>query len=258
MFIPGRLLDGRYEIVSLLGEGGMGEVYRARRRLLGDEVAIKVMQGGRQSQVAGDALRERFLRESRACAQLRHPHIVSILDFDLDEEGRPYLVMELLNGPSLRQELSVRGSLDLAATTHIVNSLAAALQLAHDRGVVHRDLKPANLVSHRFDSGEKIYKVIDFGLANIRDTTSAADETRTRLTTAREFLGTVAYASPEQLRGEPTDSAQRHLLARRRRVRDADRGAALRCARSDRGGDAAHPEGSAVGAHHASRRAEPR
>ncbi len=205
MFIPGQLIDDRYEIVGLLGEGGMGEVYRARRRLLGDEVAIKVMQRGPQSPQAIEALRERFLRESRACAQLRHPHIVSILDFDIDEEDRPYLVMELLNGPSLRQELSVRGSLELAATTHIVSSVAGALQLAHDRGVVHRDLKPANLVSHRFDSGEKIYKVIDFGLANIRDTTTAADETRTRLTVEREFLGTVAYASPEQLRGEPTD-----------------------------------------------------
>ena len=205
MLIPGQLIDGRYEIVSLLGEGGMGEVYRARRRLLGDEVALKVMQRGRQSPQAIDALRERFLRESRACAQLRHPHIVSILDFDLDDEERPYLVMELLNGPSLRQELAVCGSLELAATTHIVNSVAGGLQLAHDHGVVHRDLKPANLVSHRFDSGDKIYKVIDFGLVNIRDTTTAAGETQTRLTVEREFLGTVAYASPEQLRGEPTD-----------------------------------------------------
>ena len=205
MFEQGQLIDGRYEIVSLLGEGGMGEVYRARRKLLGDEVAIKVMQRGTRTHDALQALRDRFLRESRACAQLRHPHIVSILDFDLDTDERPYLVMELLNGPSLRKELSVVGTLDLAAVAHIISSVAGALQLAHDRGVVHRDLKPANLVSHRFETGEKIYKVIDFGLANIRDTTTAAEATRTRLTVDREFLGTITYAPPEQLRGEPTD-----------------------------------------------------
>ena len=121
MFEQGQLIDGRYEIVSLLGEGGMGEVYRARRKLLGDEVAIKVMQRGTRTHDALQALRDRFLRESRACAQLRHPHIVSILDFDLDTDERPYLVMELLNGPSLRKELSVVGTLDLAAVAHIIS-----------------------------------------------------------------------------------------------------------------------------------------
>jgi len=205
MFTAGQVIDGRYEIVSLLGEGGMGEVYRARRRLLGDEVAIKVVQSASRDTEALNALRDRFLRESRACAQLRHPHIVSILDFDLDTDERPYLVMELLNGPSLRRELAAIGTLDFAATAHIIQSVAGALQMAHDRGVVHRDLKPANLVAHRFDSGEKIYKVIDFGLANLRETTAAAEATRTRLTVGREFLGTVTYAPPEQLRGDDTD-----------------------------------------------------
>lgn len=102
-FRQGTLVAGRYEILGLLGTGGMGEIYRARRLRLGDEVAIKVI---RTTGVDDEALRDRFMRESRACARLRHPHIVAIHDFDVDDEGRPFLVMELLNGPSVREELA--------------------------------------------------------------------------------------------------------------------------------------------------------
>jgi serine/threonine protein kinase len=190
----GDVIDQRYEVLGPLGIGGMGAVYRARRVKLGDEVAIKIVRAdGELSEV----LRERFLRESRVCAQLRHPNIVSILDFDVDESIGPFLVMEMLNGPSLKRELTELGPFEPRSAAHIVTSLANALQLAHDQGVVHRDLKPANVVSHRFDSGEKTYKLIDFGLANIRQASDA-----TALTVEREFLGTVSYASPEQLRGE--------------------------------------------------------
>ncbi len=194
MFQAGTIVDERYEILGPLGLGGMGQVYRARRLRLGDEVAIKII---RAEDAGTGVLRDRFLRESRVCAQLRHPNIVSILDFDVDAEQRPFLVMELLNGPSLKRELEERGAFEPLAAAHIVTSLASALQLAHDRDVVHRDLKPANVVSHQFGSGEKIYKLIDFGLANIRVGSQA-----TALTVEREFLGTVSYAPPEQLRGE--------------------------------------------------------
>ena len=104
MFSPGTRIDDRYEILGGLGSGGMGQVYKARRVRLGDEVAIKVMQGGRD--VPAD-LHERFLRESRACAQLRHPNIVAILDFGLLDAQQPYMVMELLSGPSLAEEISI-------------------------------------------------------------------------------------------------------------------------------------------------------
>jgi serine/threonine protein kinase len=194
----GAVLDGRYEIVAPIAEGGMGAVYRARRTLLGDEVAVKIM---RPDFGAEPSARERFLRESRACAHLRHPNIVSILDFNLDAEGRPFLVMELLNGPSLREEVARRGPLPLAEVQAIVAPLCAALQLAHERGILHRDLKPANIVAHDFGGGIRTHKIVDFGLAQVRDSTSA-----TRLTGDHQFLGTIAYASPEQLAGDIVDA----------------------------------------------------
>ena len=199
MLSPGARIDDRYEILDALGSGGMGAVYRARRIRLGDVVAIKVMQ---PKPDAPPESRDRFLRESRACAQLRHPNIVGLLDFGFDSSNQPYMVMELLSGPSLREEIDLEAPMTPARVVSILDSVAAALQLAHDRGITHRDLKPANIVAHRYESGERVYKVIDFGLAAIKAT---GDETR--LTNPAFFLGTLAYAAPEQLRGEDVTSA---------------------------------------------------
>jgi serine/threonine protein kinase len=193
----GQVLDGRYEILAPLAEGGMGAVYRARRTLLGDEVAIKIILA--DSAISG--ARERFMRESRACARLRHPHIVSILDFNIEPDGHPFLVMELLNGRSLKEELAEAGRFTIEDVQRIVPRLCAALQFAHGLGVVHRDLKPANIVAHEFTPGERIYKLVDFGLANIRESRSDA-----RLTGPHEFIGTIAYASPEQLSAASVDA----------------------------------------------------
>jgi serine/threonine protein kinase len=194
----GTLLDGKYEIRGQLATGGMGEVYLAHRTMLGDDVAVKVIRNvGPEPAV----WRERFLRESRACAQLRHPHIVTILDFNIDGDGQPYLVMEYLNGPSLYEELRVRNRFDLGTVQHLLATVGSALHLAHANGIVHRDLKPQNIVSHRFETGEVVHKVIDFGLVTLKP---AADATR--LTQAHEFLGTVAYSAPEQFTGAPPDA----------------------------------------------------
>jgi serine/threonine protein kinase len=193
----GTVIDGRYEILAPLAEGGMGAVFLARRCLLGDEVAIKIV---RAESAKDRGARERFLRESRASAQLRHPNIVSILDYNLDAEGRPYLVMELLNGRSLRQELAARGSLPLHEVQSIIVPLCGALQLAHEQGILHRDLKPANIVAHDFGGGTKTHKIVDFGL--VRDISSDS----TRLTAAHEFLGTFTYAAPEQVVGGDMDA----------------------------------------------------
>ena len=192
----GQVLDGRYEVLAPIAQGGMGAVYRARRVHLGDEVAIKIIRAGQAEPTA----RERFMRESRACARLRHPNIVSIFDFDIDPSGDPFLVMELLSGPSLKEEIESRGRLDLEDVQRIVPSICAALQLAHANGIVHRDLKPANIVAHQFAHGERVYKIVDFGVANIRESTDA-----TRLTAAHQFVGTLPYASPEQLTGSAVD-----------------------------------------------------
>jgi serine/threonine protein kinase len=174
----------------------MGEVYRAERLLLGDEVAIKVVRASDEDPAV---LRERFLRESRAAARLRHPHIITIFDFAIDPEGRPYLVMEYLNGPSLGESLATRGRFDLASFRHVIASLCAALQLAHDCGMVHRDLKPANVISQRYETGEVVWKVIDFGLVNV------VRPDATPLTELHQFVGTAAYAAPEQVSGEAVD-----------------------------------------------------
>jgi serine/threonine protein kinase len=196
---PGALIDDRYEVIDALGSGGMGHVYRARRIHLGDEVAIKVMQATPDTP---PEMRDRFLRESRACAQLRHPNIVGLLDFGFDNANQPYMVMELLSGPSLREEIDLEAPMAPARVVASLDAVAAGLQLAHDRGITHRDLKPANIVAHRYESGERVYKVIDFGLAAMKAT---SDETR--LTDPAFFLGTLAYAAPEQLRGEDVSAA---------------------------------------------------
>jgi len=193
----GTIVDGRYEIVAPLAEGGMGAVFRARRRLLGDEVAIKIVRTefGRNPEAC-----ERFLRESRTCAQLRHPNIVSILDYSVDAEGHPFLVMELLNGRSLRDEIAARGPLPLAEVQQIIAPLCGALQLAHDHGIVHRDLKPANIVAHDFGGGTRTHKIVDFGL--VRELASDS----TRLTGEHEFIGTLNYAAPEHVLGTAMDA----------------------------------------------------
>lgn len=199
MLSPGTRIDDRYEILAAVGSGGMGHVYRARRTRLGDEVAIKVMQATFD---APPESRERFLRESRACAQLRHPNIVGLLDFGFDGANQPYMVMELLSGPSLREQISLEAPMSPARVAAILEPVASALQMAHDSGITHRDLKPANIVAHCYEPGERVYKVIDFGLAAIKST---SDETR--LTDPAFFLGTLAYAAPEQMRGEDVTAA---------------------------------------------------
>jgi serine/threonine protein kinase/Tfp pilus assembly protein PilF len=197
---PGTRL-GPYEILSPLGAGGMGEVYRARDSRLDRDVAVKVLP---ESLLAdGDAL-ARFEREAKAVAALSHPNILAIHDFGR-EGGIAYAVMELLEGETLRDRLDseaipVRKALDYAL--QIVQGLAAA----HDRGIVHRDLKPQNV----FLTRDGLVKIFDFGLARSLPASSASeDETKpasgASATRPGVILGTVGYMSPEQLRGRPAD-----------------------------------------------------
>lgn len=191
------VLDGRYRITDRVGSGGMGEVYRARRVRLGDDVAIKFI---RAEVVEEPRARERFMTEGRAAAALRHPNIVSVLDFVVTSARGPFLVMEYLSGPSVAQEIAISGALDFRRVCRIIADLASALDLAHSVGLIHRDLKPSNVVAHRYGNGEIVYKIVDFGLGLLMKNAASA----TTLEGAPAF-GSLPYASPEQLRGDHVD-----------------------------------------------------
>jgi serine/threonine protein kinase len=190
---------GPYEILTLVGAGGMGVVYRARDTRLGRDVALKVML---PEAAASRAALERFEREARAVATLSHPNILTIHDFGSHEDS-VYAVMEFLDGPTLRTMLE-RGPLPVRKAVAVAVQIAHGLAAAHECGIVHRDLKPENVGTTR--TGQ--VKILDFGLA--RDTSrsnAASDSAVTRLgaTSAGLVLGTVGYMAPEQIRGEDVD-----------------------------------------------------
>jgi eukaryotic-like serine/threonine-protein kinase len=182
----GTLLAGRYMIESQLGEGGMAVVYRARSQLVDKPVAVKVMNAGL---VRDQSLKERFRREAKNSAALAHPNIVEILDYG-EEEGVPYLVMELLDGSSL-DKLVERGPMALAQAAAIGAQIARGLARAHDFQVIHRDLKPENVFIAKGPGGRPIPKILDFGIAR-----SVHDS---RLTSAGQIFGTPQYMAPERM-----------------------------------------------------------
>ncbi len=199
---PGRNL-GPYRIVSPLGAGGMGEVYRATDTRLGRDVALKVLP---ESVAGSPELRARFEREARAVASLSHPGILSIHDFGTDG-GQTFAAMELLEGETLRSRLAT-GPLAPRRATEYALQLAQALAAAHDKGVVHRDVKPDNV----FVTREGRVKVLDFGLARQASsllTSSGDDSVSPTLAPGTEpgtVLGTVGYMSPEQVKGQEADA----------------------------------------------------
>ena len=196
---PGTRL-GPYEIVSPLGAGGMGEVYRARDAKLARDVAIKVLP----ESVASDAKAlARFEHEARAVAALSHPNILSIFDFGT-HDGTTYAVTELLEGETFR-ELLRRGPLSPRRATELATQVAHGLAAAHGKGVVHRDLKPENL----FLTTDRLVKILDFGVAHRTEPVKPGEETSaatvSRQTDPGAVIGTVGYMSPEQVRGEVVD-----------------------------------------------------
>ena len=198
----GSLIDSKYEVLSRLGEGGMGAVYRARRRLIGDEVAVKVLL---PKYVSDAEMLERFRREARAAAMLHHPNVVTIFDYGeaRGEESFAYIVMELLDGESLRDVLRRDGRLTPARALRILFETCAGVGAAHRRHVLHRDLKPDNIIilPSREDWERETVKVVDFGIAKLRDLSGEST-----LTQVGSVLGTPHYMSPEQCRGETLDA----------------------------------------------------
>lgn len=192
------MVAGRYQIVEPLGQGGMGAVYIAVQHPLGRKVALKVLRPGNPDDSAH--VQERFLREARAAARLSHPNVVTVHDFGIDEEGRSYLVMEWVQGDTLRTRLKSEAPFPWRQALHITADIARALRTAHEHGIVHRDLKPENVIWDPQD-GEGRARVLDFGLAKLNDeiepVAGSADGNEQTLTQEGIFLGTPGYAAPE-------------------------------------------------------------
>ena len=191
----GMTLDHKYYLDSKLGAGGMGTVYRASRLLLGDWVAVKVLHPG---QMADPQAVERFRREARTAARLKHPNVVTVYDFGVSKEGLNYQVMELAGGESLRSLVDRQGTLAETAASEIIRQVCAALDEAHKLGIVHRDIKPENILVQTIPGGLHV-KVLDFGIAALRDIKGS------RLTRTGDVVGTPHYMSPEHCLGEELD-----------------------------------------------------
>jgi serine/threonine protein kinase/Tfp pilus assembly protein PilF len=194
-------LGEKYTLTKLIGKGAMGAVYRARHRDL-DDVAIKVMLGPSDNA----QLSERFLREAKALRRLRHQHAVTIYDLDRSVPGITYMVMEIVEGGSLRQDLRQRGHLTVDEVMEVAEAVCGALSAAHDRGIIHRDLKPDNiLVAEEVTVSGRILrtiKIADFGIVKLRGARGADTETAMKLTQIGTPIGTPFYMSPEQWFGE--------------------------------------------------------
>ncbi|MDC0741081.1 serine/threonine-protein kinase [Polyangium mundeleinium] len=191
LLAPGTVIAGRYRMERPLASGGMGSVWVGRHVTLQTDVAIKFISN---ESAASQAARARFEREARSAAHLRHPNVVAVQDYGIEDET-PYLVMELLRGESLEERILARGRLSLEALGPIVQQMSRGLRKAHEAGVIHRDLKPGNVFLARDDDDEvEVVKILDFGIAKETDM-SLGEATKTS-----ELMGSPHYMSPEQLR----------------------------------------------------------
>jgi predicted Ser/Thr protein kinase len=195
----GHKIDGKYELVAKLGEGGMSVVYRARRVHIGDDVAVKILTG---KFVKDDAALTRFRREARAAAMLRHPNVITIHDFgETDDDHAPaYIVMEFVRGTPLRELLRSEDHFSVERGVRLMRGICAGVGSAHRQGVVHRDLKPENILVVAPDDDFEVesVRVVDFGLAKLLADAGAAS--------SGAVVGTPYYMSPEQCLGEPLDA----------------------------------------------------
>lgn len=197
-------MAGRYHLVRLLGDGGMGAVYKAADKVLRRFVAIKLLHPAVASNPKSV---ERFVREARSAASIGHPNIIDILDFGYADEA-PFLVMEYLRGRSLAHAIGTEGAVDVERACKIATHTLAGLAAAHDRGILHRDLKPANLMLIAHLGDKDFVKLCDFGFAALLTPQRRIDDEGKVLTPARTLVGTPAYAAPERLRGDDRRDAR--------------------------------------------------
>src|SRR5215831_9126459 len=197
------VIDGKYRLEQLIAHGGMGSVYRAVHQQLERPVAIKIL---RAEFLADRVIAERFNREARAVAKLKHPNIVAIYDFGSMPNGGAYLVMELIEGWSLREEMRTHsaghGQMGAQRAVMILSQVCAGIEAAHRHGIIHRDLKPDNvMIEATAESAERVL-VLDFGIAKLKD----RDQGMQGITDENTVIGTPNYISPEQCTGQTVDA----------------------------------------------------
>ncbi|HUT79371.1 MAG TPA: serine/threonine-protein kinase [Polyangia bacterium] len=189
----GQVLDGRYRVERLLGEGGMGAVYEGRHVLVGKRVAIKLLHA---EYATSEEVLKRFYREAQSAAAIGHKNIIDIYDVGVTSNNEPYIAMEYLEGEDLESLLEREKKVSVEAACGILEPALLALEAAHAKGIVHRDLKPANIFLLRSEDSSPVVKLIDFGISKVTGTGG------TKLTQTGSLLGTPAYMSPEQARGD--------------------------------------------------------
>jgi len=198
----GTLAAGRYRILKLLGEGGMGQVYLAEHVAIEKRVALKIL---RAEFAAKGEIVTRFQQEAISASRIKHPNVLDVFDFGRLENGCFFLAMEFLEGNDLADELSRRRVLDAPSGIRIAMQICRALAAAHANGVVHRDLKPENVFLQRTADGEEIVKIVDFGIAQLRERDAETVQPKRRLTRTGMIFGTPEYMAPEQAGGKHAD-----------------------------------------------------
>src|SRR5882724_3052251 len=195
----GTVLSGKYRLTRELGRGGMAAVYEAENVDIGKRVAVKVLAA---ELTTSTIVVERFLREARAAAAISSPFICDVYDSGKLEDGRPFLVLELLEGESLYERMTHVRQIDVATTVRMMSQVARGLTKAHAAGIVHRDLKPENIFLTTDEEGHLLSKILDFGLAKFYLPMEDNEPAKARLTREGAVFGTPAYMSPEQVKGQ--------------------------------------------------------
>ncbi|HTV17242.1 MAG TPA: serine/threonine-protein kinase [Polyangiaceae bacterium] len=197
----GQVIDGKYHVLRRLACGGMGSVYEARHTVVGRHVALKFLH---EQYAQRSCMVQRFLREAQAAGSIASEHIIGVLDYGT-VDGTPYLVMELVRGKDLREILTETPRLSPGRAVRIVLDACRGLALAHERGLIHRDLKPANICVTQGSDGREVAKVIDFGVAKLRDGAELSEE--------GTLIGTLGYMAPEQLTDQKELDARADIYA---------------------------------------------
>ncbi|MBV9924201.1 MAG: AAA-like domain-containing protein [Acidobacteria bacterium] len=206
--LTGKLLDGRYLVESQLGRGGLGVVYLARdTKLLDKRVVVKVLLDEFVDEEVAHWVRRKFRAEIEALARIDHPGVVGVVHAGELPDGRPFIVMQYIEGGSLGSLMKQQGKLEFARAANIIRQIGHAVGSAHSRGVVHRDLKPENIMLQSLEGGDDHVRLIDFGIASVHDSQAEAAATNTRV------AGTPYYMAPEQLLGKPSPASDIFAIA---------------------------------------------